>query len=1251
MALLTETKFSFESSSLAADTFAVVNFKGFESLSKPYEFDIMLISEDPEIDLADMLQKPAWLRIHREEGDYIQYSGILAQFEQLQEFKGYVFYRARLVPKLWWLTLTRHNQVFLNKSVPDLIDLILKDGGLTTLDFELRTQSEYPELDYVCQYRESHLNFISRWMEREGIYYFFEQTANGEKMIITDSKLSHSPLPQVAELIYSPPSGTEMPYRMEIIQSLTCRQKMLPQRVFLKDHNYERPSLGVSGQAQVDELGRGEAYIYGEHFLTEEEGNRLAGIRAEELLCQQLELFGESTVPFIEPGYTFNLQDYYRQSFNREYLIEEVTHEGNQTGYLISGISAEVTEGEKKIFYRNSFKAIPSDVQYRPERKAEKPRISGTLHAEVDAEGTGMYAEIDAQGRYKVRLPFDINENHRPGKASSFVRMVQPYGGESYGAHFPLHKGTEVLLTFIDGDPDRPVISGAVPNPETPSPVNENNLTMAGIRSASGNQMAMNDKHNRMRTSLTTGDEKATTICRSDIIEMPDIEINLSLDFSFPDLPGFPKLPSFPKFPWPPPPIPMPDISINIEFPQVQLPPITLDPIDMQVKLESIDDYIQVRVEFPEIHFDPIQLRPLFSPVIHLPDIPFPYLKFPPGEIDWAGYQQRVLEEEQKTYSLFPTPRFRPGEIKLHFPENFDVEFSKIKWPSIIWPTKEQKEEIIQHMLNELFKSPPELFWPRIERHDDGIHIVFPEIHFPEIRLFDDIPLPTVHFEPFTVKVSFDSTDYRSRPESQGDGEMWESKKKEVEFLRFQIPDLKLGWIRGPSLQIPPIKIDPIIIPYPKFPDLSFPSFSLPDWDGQININIPDIAVDEIIHSATDITNFAPNTISQVTNYNYSLATYNDIVSSPVLNSLIKKLQAKKINSIVTAQRLDGQDNPQGLSELDEIILNMIPRIFSMILGKLNLKAVQQAVKPGEVKAPDEMLKNLSLSMKNMTEKTLLQKAKAKALATAKSKAVGAALGAAGLKPQAKAIGPNYGITLLSSVPDPLPGGMIVSKIQSSVDPRLMSTVRVQQSANILVAAINGALDMIADKGLNIWTGEKLDLSSKDTNLKATKNLTQEGEIISIKAIKATDLLDSAFSNLAMRNDSITLVVSKNRKFMASIIMSNPASNQPKMELSCQNQINLSVDKNTIQVNKQGGKIDISADKAITNTANDKIVLKCGGSSITLKKDGTIEIKGKKFVVDSSIKADIKTKSMTIKATSTKIDSKTTTIKNMNKLG
>ncbi|MCX8021885.1 MAG: type VI secretion system tip protein VgrG, partial [Syntrophorhabdaceae bacterium] len=490
MTYLTSKKFSFTSKALPVDTFGVISLEGKEGISKCYAFDILLISDNKEIDLKGVINSPAAITFHRDEGEDVTYNGILLSFEQLQEVSTCAIYRAHLVPRLLWLSFTYHNQVFLDKTIPEIIEACLKDGGLTQMDFDIRVNGSYEPIDYVCQYGESHLAFISRWCEREGIYYYFEQTDTHEKVIFTDTKIAHTPSPKGSTLFYSPPSGLEAFHEKEVVRSFTCTYNLTPSSILIKDYNYMKPSLDITGTADIDENGRGKIYYYGDHIKTPEEGNRLAKIRAESIKCRQEIFKGESSVPSILPGFTFVLKDHYRPDFNKTYLVTEVYHHGDQTGYLISGLNIGTRENP---FYRNPFHAISSDIQYRPERLTPKPRISGTISAKIDAAGSGQYAELDEHGRYKIILPFDIS-GRRNGKASTWIRMATPYIGSDHGMHFPLHKDTEVLLTFIDGDPDQPVIAASVPNPENPSPVSSVNSTKSIITTASGNKIHIEDQ-------------------------------------------------------------------------------------------------------------------------------------------------------------------------------------------------------------------------------------------------------------------------------------------------------------------------------------------------------------------------------------------------------------------------------------------------------------------------------------------------------------------------------------------------------------------------------------------------------------------------------------------------------------------------------------------------------------------------------------------------------------------------------------
>ncbi len=504
MPKLKENAFTFESGAVPEDTFSVVRFSGEEGLSTLYRFDILLISDKEDIDLTAVLQNPATFTVkgHFSDGPDLPFHGILSAFEQMHQAGPYVFYRAELRPKLWWLTLTHHNQVFLDKKMDRFLGEVLEDGGLSRgADFDFRFQNSYQPWEYVCQYGESHFAFVSRWMEREGAYYWFEQGEQVEKMIASDTLIAHSPLPGHETFLYSPPSGLDAADAGAVIKRFTLKQSPLPKKVLLKDYNYMKPSLDLEGRAAVQENGRGEVYLYGEHFPDKGEGERLAGVRAEEYLCREKVFHGLSSIPAVRPGYLFTLDRHYSKAFNRSYLTTSVHHEGSQERYLISGLGVTELEDREGLFYRNNFECIPGSTQYRPPRGTPKPRISGTISARVDAAGSGKYAELDDHGRYKVILPFDLS-GRKDGKGSTWLRMATPYAGADHGMHFPLHKGTEVLLTFIDGDPDRPIIQAAVPNPEAPSVVTSAGQTSSRIESGSGHKVVLEDQEGKESVGL-----------------------------------------------------------------------------------------------------------------------------------------------------------------------------------------------------------------------------------------------------------------------------------------------------------------------------------------------------------------------------------------------------------------------------------------------------------------------------------------------------------------------------------------------------------------------------------------------------------------------------------------------------------------------------------------------------------------------------------------------------------------------------
>ncbi len=497
MSVVEEKKFSFYSGSGNGQEYFVVRFTGRGALSTPYRFEITLLSKDADTDPEQLVNKPARFVLHRD-GEDVTWHGIVMDAEYLRSFQGYSLFTAILTPRLEWLKNTHHNQIFLHEDVRQMLTDVLKDVRFTPDQFDFRLQQKHPGHSYVCQYGESHFNFINRWCEREGIYYYFDQTDAGEKVIFTDTHVAHVAAAQGKKVVYSPVSGLDSGHRDEVVQAFTHRRRLVSSKVVLRDYNYEKPTIPMIGEADVDTSGRGELTSYGEYFLSPEEGTRLAKIRAEEQGCRKETFEGESTVPWLQPGFVFEMTGHYRNKLNRRFLTIGIEMEGDQTAAFVSGLKTELAEREKQVVYRNRFTAIPADVQFRPEVKTPKARINGTIQAWIDSAGSGKYAELDDQGRYRVIMPFD-RSGRKDGKASTWLRRVQPYGGQGHGMHMPLHKGSEVVIAFTNGDPDRPIIAGSAPNPQTPSVITADNQTRSHLNSASGNDIHFEDKQGEER--------------------------------------------------------------------------------------------------------------------------------------------------------------------------------------------------------------------------------------------------------------------------------------------------------------------------------------------------------------------------------------------------------------------------------------------------------------------------------------------------------------------------------------------------------------------------------------------------------------------------------------------------------------------------------------------------------------------------------------------------------------------------------
>ena len=484
-----EKLFKFNTPEFSDYNLEVVSFSGYEEMGELYSYEVDLISTNSEIDLDEMLQTDVSLQIlHKNNKEDIYIHGILASFEVSDKINDYIHYKAHLVPKLWRLCMSPFSQIFLNKNITDIIEDVLKQGNLTSSDYEFSLQESYDKKEYVCQYNETRYDFIKRWMQREGIYFYFQDGKDGCKLLITDDKSRHQEFPNDDKMPYKQASGLQS-FQEQAISNLIYRSNTNPKSVRMKNFHYEKPSVNLDFRSNSSEQEYDEAYMFGNNIHTQSELKKYTQINQQRYECGKKELLCSSNIIYIKPGYLYKLKDYFKAELNTTYLDTKVESTGSQRGFMSAGFTQDSNEAS---YYTNTFSMISSQTQYRMNADAPWPKVSGMISATIDSQGSGETAQIDEQGRYKVKMPFDLS-GRGDMKASAYIRMSQSSAGEKQGIHFPLHKGTEVLISFKGADPDQPIIVGAVPNINSPSPVNDKNLEKSIIHTHGGNTIEMND--------------------------------------------------------------------------------------------------------------------------------------------------------------------------------------------------------------------------------------------------------------------------------------------------------------------------------------------------------------------------------------------------------------------------------------------------------------------------------------------------------------------------------------------------------------------------------------------------------------------------------------------------------------------------------------------------------------------------------------------------------------------------------------
>lgn len=480
------------------EKFYILELNGYEEISSPYWFKVLFASENPDLTAQDYLQQAAMIKIFSSSGEQsMQYSGVISSFSLIKRVNNFVLYEIELRPKLWKLSLNRITDVYCEeKSIPEIVAQKLQASGLTQLNFEqrLKDASVYRKRSFVCQFYETDLDFLSRYMEGEGIYYYFDQSEDyNDKIVMVDYKQGQPATKK--ELYYF--DAEDMPTDMQDnrVTNLSLHKHVIPKKTVVQDFNYRKANLENSFKADepVDSKGEGTYMYWGYNLRDLDEAQRLAKVRSEEFLCQQAVINASSTAIDVRSGYSIDLKQHFQKAINKSYLVTSVKHHARQSYAWFEPGKSAADAAQQGTFYTCEFEAVDDALQYRPARKTKWPFVSGTLSGIIDDEGSGKYAQLNDYGQYKVQLLFDLSEQNT-NRGSSWIRMITPYAGQGHGMAFPLLKGTEVIIGFMGGDPDQPIILGAVPNSENRSVLNAAKSTLGGFMTESGNQLITNDR-------------------------------------------------------------------------------------------------------------------------------------------------------------------------------------------------------------------------------------------------------------------------------------------------------------------------------------------------------------------------------------------------------------------------------------------------------------------------------------------------------------------------------------------------------------------------------------------------------------------------------------------------------------------------------------------------------------------------------------------------------------------------------------
>jgi type VI secretion system secreted protein VgrG len=463
---------------LGADALIATSFKATERLSELFRVNVFAVSTQENIVASKILGKNVTLSVSTPKSAPRNFNGIVTSFSaSYAVVRGTRAYQFEISPQIWLLTKTSDCRIFQNKTVIQITDAILSENGITNYKKQGITGS-HPAREYCVQYMETDLDFLMRIWAEEGLYYYFTHSKNQHTLVLSDSCNGYFEC-QDKDVIHAPAVQNDV---LSIVK-WSSRQNFITGKVTLNDYNFQQPTANLCSTttttAPNPDFKSWEIYHYPGDFIEKSQGQHLSRDRMEQIESEFESSAGAGKYRSFCPGGKFTMKTHeVKAEQGKSYVLTSVDHEAKETTHIGALDQSERSE------YENSFYVIPAKTVFRPPPHCRRPLIPGPQTAKVvGPSGEDIYC--DKYGRIKVQFFWD-RQGKNDENSSCWIRVSQMFAGSSWGAVFTPRVGMEVIVIFLEGDPDRPLVIGCVYNEDNMPPYTlPSDKTQSGIKTRS----------------------------------------------------------------------------------------------------------------------------------------------------------------------------------------------------------------------------------------------------------------------------------------------------------------------------------------------------------------------------------------------------------------------------------------------------------------------------------------------------------------------------------------------------------------------------------------------------------------------------------------------------------------------------------------------------------------------------------------------------------------------------------------------